>query len=313
MPAIDYNLIRPLRALLEERSVTRAAERLHMSQPSMSVALSRLRAHYDDPLLIRHGNSHELTPLAERLLASLPAALAEVEHVFKLQSKFSPVTSTRTFAIAGVDAAIARLGPGLTRIVAREAPNVRIEFPAADGVLVNNAPESLRTIDGAILPHGYVSGLQHLDLPPEQWVCLVDAASGLVEGATADEVLSRPWVQSLAAREGVTPAAWQLQLRGMEVKVVAATPHFFVLPALIIGTDRVALVPSDVARRLTQADNRLRAIAPPFDLEPIRDAFWWHGDHERDEGHLWLRDVLKRAVDSTIRKPNDGYGDIGIQ
>ncbi len=312
MIAIDYNLIRPLRVLLEERSVTRAAERLHMSQPSMSVALSRLRAHYDDQLLIRRGNSHELTPLAERLLGSLPSAMAEVEHVFRLQSKFNPVTSTRTFAIAGIDAAIARIGANLTGIVSREAANVRIEFPAADSRLVNGVPDTLRTIDGAILPHGYVTGLRHFDFPPEPWACLVDAAAGVDEHSTVDEIFSRPWVQSLAAREGVTPAAWQLQLRGVEVKVVATTPHYLVLPSLILGTDRVALVPGDLAKRLTRADSRLRAIMPPFELEPIRDAFWWHSDHERDEGHLWLREVLMRAAQGTIRGTDGGHGNYAI-
>ena len=69
MAATDYNLLRPLRALLEERNVTRAAERLHVSQSAMSIALAKLRRHYGDPLLVRRGNRHDLTPLAERLLA----------------------------------------------------------------------------------------------------------------------------------------------------------------------------------------------------------------------------------------------------
>ena len=306
MAVMDYNLLRHLRALLEERNVTRAAERLHISQPSMSVALARLRAHYDDPLLERRGNHHRLTPLAERLLLALPQAIAETEQIFRLQGRFNPVTSTRTFSIAGVDYMIARIAPWLTRIVAREAPNVRFEFPAADGRLVNGAPDTLRTIDGAILPHGYVLDQPHLDFDPEPWVCLVDAVSAVGEHPSGDEILTRPWVQTLPAREGVTPAAHQLRFRGVDVRVVAATPNFFVVPSLIIGTDRVALVPLGFARMAVRTEPRLRIVDPPLDLDPVRDAFWWHSDRERDEEHIWLRGVLARVRNEVISFPDDG-------
>lgn len=306
MAGIDYNLLRPLRVLLEERNVTRASERLHMSQPSMSGALARLRAHYDDQLLIRRGNHHELTPLGERLLEVLPSTVADVDHVFRLQSGFDPATSCRTFVLAGVDAVIARVGPGLMRIVTMEAPGVRIEFPAADSRLVNGVPDSLRAIDGAFLPHGYVGGLGRLDMPSEPWVCLVDAEAG------HDNLLARPWVETLPAREGMSPAAMQLRLRGVELSVVAATPHFFVLPSLVLGTDRVALVPRDLGRLAASAGSGLRVVRPPVDLEPIRDAFWWHGDHERDEGHFWLRSVLTRVCDEFIGDADGGYRDHGI-
>ncbi len=309
--AIDYNLLRPLRALLEERAVTRAAERMHMSQPAMSTALSRLRAHYEDELLLRQGNSHVLTPLGERLLAALPQVLAETENLFRLQSRFDPTTSTRTFSIAAVDYMAARIAPELSRILEREAPNVRIELPAADGRLVDGMPDTLRTIDGAILPHGYVTEQPHIDFAPEQWVCLVDAGAGVSEHPTSDELLTRPWVQTLPAREGMSPARQQLRFRGIDPAVVAATPHFFVVPSLILGTDRVGIVPEPFARMAARMYPRLRVVIPPLDLDPVRDAFWWHHDREHDAEHLWLRDVMRRVRDAVIRNP-DG-GDIGVR
>ncbi|MFD0997366.1 DNA-binding transcriptional LysR family regulator [Pseudoclavibacter chungangensis] len=304
--AIDYNLLRPLRALLEERSVTRAAERLHMSQPAMSTALGRLRAHYDDVLLVRRGNQHVLTPLAERLLTAVPHAIAETEQVFRIQSRFDPAISTRTFTIAAVDYMTARIAPALTQIVLREAPNVRFEFPAADGRLVEGMPDVLRTIDGAILPHGYVSNHPHIDFAPEEWVCLVDAASGVPERPSADELLTRPWVQTLPAREGASPARQQLRFRGIEPTVVAATPHFFVVPSLLLGTDRVAMVPEAFARMAVDREPRLRLVVPPLDLDPVKDAFWWHLDREQDAEHVWLRSVIERVGRTVIRNPNDG-------
>ncbi|WP_417564486.1 LysR family transcriptional regulator [Microbacterium sp.] len=310
--AIDYNLLRPLRALLEERSVTRAAERLHMSQPSMSTALARLRAHYADPLLLRRGNRHVLTPLAERLLAALPRAIAETEHVFGLQSRFEPATSTRTFTIAAVDYMAARVAPDLLRIVEREAPNVRFEFPAADGRLVHAMPDALRTIDGAILPHGYVADQPHLDFAAEPWVCLVDAASAVAAHPSLDELLTRPWVQTLPAREGASPVRQQLRFRGIDPTVVAATPHFFVVPSLLLGTDRVAMVPAGFARMAVRAEPRLRLVVPPLNLDPVRDAFWWHLDREQDAEHIWLRGVVDRVRRTVIGNPDDGDSGIGL-
>lgn len=311
MAAVDFNLLRPLRVLLEERNVTRAAERLHVSQSAMSITLRRLRRHYDDPLLVRRGNRYDLTPLAERLLGALPHAIAEAEHVFSLQSRFDPVTSTRQFVIAGVDYTIARIAPALTRIVEREAPNIGFEFPAVDGAFVNALPDSLRTIDGVIFAHGYLADHPHLDLVTEAWVCLVDGASGLSANPTADELLTRPWVHNLTPRESMGPARQQLQFRGIDISVAAVTPHFFVMPSLIVGTDRVALVPQGFGRMAVQLEPRLQVVDPPLDLEPVRDAFWWHSDRSVDAEHAWLRSVVDRAG-TAIRIAHSGHAQTAL-
>lgn len=300
-PALDLNLLRPLQALLEDRSVTRAAERLHVSQPTMSAALARLRAHFGDPLLVRRGHRSELTPLAVRLEAMLPGALGEVERVVRLQSSFDPATSETTFVVAGVDYAIGRIAPMLTRRIEADAPGVRVEFPAADVRLVNDLPDSLRAVDGIILPHGYLSDQPHLDLAADRWVCLVDAGSDLGERPSARELLARRWVHTLAAREGMTPARRQLQFQGIEVSVAVVTPYFHVVPLLVAGTDHVALVPETLARRAVAADEGVRVVEVPFVLEPVRDAFWWHREREHDAEHRWLRELLAGIRDELHR------------
>lgn len=309
---IDYNLLRPLRALLEERSVTRAAERLQVSQPTMSTALSRLRAHFDDPLLVRKGASHELTPLATRLVAMLPAALAETERVFQSQAQFDPSTSSRSYVIAAVDHAVTRLGPALTQKLLAEAPRVQLEFMTADSRLVNGAPESLRTIDGLILPHGYLAGQPHIDLITDDWVCVVDVDSDLGETPSAAELLSRPWVHTLAARDGMTPARRQLQIQGIEVSVAAVTPYFHAVPALVRGTERVALLPATLARRVAEGYREVRVVPAPFALDPVRDAFWWHPEREHDTAHVWLRRVLARIREEFIANADDDHSEIRL-
>lgn len=293
MSSIDYNLLRPLRALLDERSVTRAAERLHVSQPTMSIALARLRAHFDDPILVRKGNRHELSPLAVRLAAALPVAIGEVERVFQLQSRFDPSTSDRSFVIAGVDYTVARIGPVLAKLVRLEAPRVTFEFPAADSNLVNGAPDTLQRVDGLFLPHGFLADQPHLDLVTDPWAVIVSADSTVGEHPSVDELRRLPWVHTLTLKEGMTPARRQLQSRGIDVSVAAVTPHFHVIPSLIEGTDRVALLPSPLARRVAREGN-VRIVESPFKLDPIREAFWWHRSRQHDVEHVWLRSILER-------------------
>lgn len=304
MVSVDYNLLRPLRALLEERSVTRAAERLHVAQPTMSISLSRLRSHFGDPLLVRKGRQHELTVLGQQLLAELPAMMGELDRVLQLEATFDAAASTRTFEIAGVDYAIARMAPALNRIVTAEAPMIRLEFVPASSQLVNELPDSLRSIDGLILPHGYLADEDHLDLYVEDWVCIVDAESEIGEQVTVEEFSRRRWVHTLAPRDGMTPARRQLQAQGVDLTTAVVTPHFLVVPSLVAGTDRVALLPDTLARQAEARGEGVRVVRPPEPLDPIRDAFWWHRDRSHDAGHLWLREVLKRAHDDTIAKHN---------
>lgn len=295
--SVDYNLLRPLLALLEERSVTRAAARLGVAQPTMSIALRRLRAHFDDPLLERKGNVSELTPLATHLLEVLPELMREVERIFHLQAGFVPASSARVFSVAGVDHMIERLGPALSRAIAAEAPSIRLEFPAADARLVNNAPASLRSVDGVILPHGYLAPQPHLDLWTESWMCVVDAGSGLGAGSAWEEFLARPWVHTLGPKDGMSLASQQLRVRGVEVGVAVVAPFFKVVPSFIRGTNRVALLPASLAASIT-GSNGLLSFLPPVGLDPIRDAFWWHADRDDDAGHRWFRTVLEEVASS---------------
>ena len=302
--SVDYNLLRPLRALLEERSVTRAAERLHVAQPTMSISLSRLRSHFGDPLLVRKGREHELTVLGQQLLSELPATMVGIDRVLQLQATFDAAASNRTFEIAGVDYAVARVAPALNRIVTVEAPTIHLEFIPAASQLVNELPDSLRSIDGLILPHGYIAGQDHLDLFIDNWVCVVDVESDIGEQATVEDLSRRRWVHTLAQREGMTPARRQLQSQGVDLFDAVVTPHFLVVSSLVAGTDRIALLPETLARQAEARGEGVRVVKPPTPLDPIRETFWWHRDRAHDAGHLWLRDVLKRAHEETIAKHN---------
>src|SRR5579862_9194119 len=122
---VDVNLLAVLGALLEHRNVTRAGERLRLSQPTMSGALARLRQHFGDELLVRSGREYRLTPMAARLLPAVREALGQVERTLSVPAGFDPATSRRRFSIAISAQSIFALS-GLLRRVHELAPWVRL-------------------------------------------------------------------------------------------------------------------------------------------------------------------------------------------
>ena len=124
---LDLNLLVSLDALLAERSVSRAAERLSLSQPSLSASLARLRRHFRDDLLVRVGNRYELTPLAAQLAEQTASALAAVARVFASEPDFDPATAEREFTVLISDYAITVLGPPLAALL-QQAPHVRLRL-----------------------------------------------------------------------------------------------------------------------------------------------------------------------------------------
>ncbi|MEO8907193.1 MAG: LysR family transcriptional regulator, partial [Microbacteriaceae bacterium] len=216
---VDFNLLLPLRALLEERSVSRAAERMHMSQPALSAALSRLRRHFGDELLERRGNSYELTPLAIQLLERSYSATLSMERIFSAQSEFDPTTSTREFSIFSSDYGMAVLGGALADVLDEVAPGVRIRFNSMSSAVVANAPDSLRDHDGLFMPHGYLS-IPHQDMFLDRWVCVVSVDNDEVAAELRLEQLSQlPWVFTYSGQSEYTPASKQMQMLGIEPRV----------------------------------------------------------------------------------------------
>ncbi len=302
---LDLNLLLPLDVLLRERSVTRAAARLGLSQPALSSSLARLRRHFGDPLLTRVGNSYQLTPLATQLRGRVETALSGVERVFASEAVFDPATSRREFRILGSDYLMAVLGGRVGRLLADRAPGVRLRFEPHTPAIVEGAPDSLRGVDAVALPHGFLSGLSHLDLFADTWVCVVSADNPHVDGPlTMDHLRRLPWVFTYLSATAFTPAGLQLQLLGIEPRVQAVVESFLALPYLVAGTERIALVQAHLAGSIT-ATGELRVLPFPFEAVPLVEALWWHQVYDDDPEHAWLRAVFAeagRALDAGDRE-----------
>jgi len=291
--AIDLDLIVPLAVLLEERSVTRTAERLHRSQPAISGALARLRTHFNDELLVRVGNHSELSPLAERLKPLCDEAVASLERVFDSQSDFDPAGSTRTFRLVTSDYAMVVLGCEVSALVSSVAPNVRIEFETITRDFLGGLPGSLQRVDGLLMPKGtdHVAA-PCLELLSDRWVCVTDADSDVDGGLTLDEMAERPWVASF---EVDALAGFRvLNLRGVEPRIEVVVDGFLPVARFVRGTSRIGMVQE---RLLTQPELAvgIRAWDPPFELPPIAESMWWHASLDEDVEHRWFREIIQHA------------------
>jgi DNA-binding transcriptional LysR family regulator len=297
--SIDLNLIPALRALLEERSVSKAADRMHMSQPSLSAALARLRQHYDDPLLVRSGNRYEykLTPLGISLLARVYSAQLSVDRLFEAQD-FDPLSCTSEFTIFTSDFSMAVLGGSLATVMRRSAPGVTLRFENITLEIVADAPDSLRDYAGAMLPHGYGSRDDNsfLDLFTDRWVCVVSKDNELVgEVLSVDDLSRLPWVSSFSNPAQMTPPERQMRLLGVQPHVEIGVPSFLAIPAMVSGTDRIAFLLHSYARGV-EGTSGLRILECPFGVVPFLESFWWSPTHNQDPEHQWLRAQLPQAV-----------------
>jgi DNA-binding transcriptional LysR family regulator len=292
---LDLNLLVSLDALLRERSVTRAAAGLGLSQPTLSTALSRLRRHFDDELLVRVGNGYELTPLASDLVDRTVGALGVIERVFAGQPDFDPARTEREFTVVVSDYAATVLGPHLSSVLAEQAPGVCLRLQQLRTETVDAAPESLRAVDGIVLPHGYLAALPHTDLYDDQWACMVSADNESVgDTFTLEHLHTLPMVVTYREPTAFTPAVKQLTMVGIEPRVVGVSESFLALPFLVTGTDRYALIQQRLAHRLAAAAD-VRILPCPFPVTPLVEALWWHPVYDRDAGHQWIRTVFDQV------------------
>lgn len=290
--ALDLNLIVSLDALLQERSVTRAAQRLGLSQPTLSAALARLRRHFDDELLARVGNAYELTPLGERLIEQTGQALTSTERVFRTRPDFEPQRSDHEFTIVVSDCHIPVFGRVLTDLFAERAPHVRLKFQHSTNSIVHTASEYLRTVDAIVLPQGMLANMPTLHLYRDRWVCVVSTHT--VSGPLSrEELTARPWVVAYEQPFSTTSPMPRILAEGVSIRTAITTEDFLAVPYLVAGTDRIGLMPEQAAR--LHPSSAVTVVDLPFELGHLVESLWWHPIHERDPAHLWLRQMASRV------------------
>lgn len=293
---LDLNLLVALHSLLQERNVTRAAERVGLSQPAMSSALARLRRHFDDDLLVRVGNRFELSTLGRELSGQTEMACHVVDRVFTAQAGFDPATSQREFTVITSDYPLAVLNPKLTEALRERAPGVRLRFPQMSNAAVDDVDTTLRSVDGMLLPHGFITDQPAVDLYHDRWVCVAaEDNPSIGDHLTMADVRRLPWVVTYQRPTSYTPAAEQLDMFDIEPNIEVTVEGFLSVPLLVAGSERIALLQERLARRLLPLGG-FRILECPFRSVPLVEGFWWHPSHRHDPGHTWLRGFLSEVA-----------------
>ena len=304
MPAFDLNLLRPLLVLLEERSVTRAAARLHLSQPATSAALARLRRHYDDELLVRTGRTMQLTPFARDLLPAAAHAVAELNPVIDRKESFDPSQTERRFVIGATDYMTAILAGPLLRTLAVDAPRASVDFapqPVRDGTL---APYS--QLDLIVGPVGFHLPGRSQELFTDDFVLIADPDNSVFSTPepTVNDLSAVPHATAYLNDPDHDDLQDLLRRAGVDYIVGARLFGLAALPLLVSGTEMVALVPRMLAAKASRT-LRLSVFEMPEGLRmPMTECMYWHPRDEDDPAIMWLRGALSRTVGSLSREPS---------
>ena len=300
---LDLNLLIAFEAIMDSRSVSRAAERVNLSQPAMSNALARLRSYFGDELLIAHNKRMYPTPFAETLLPQVQAALATMEGVVATSRHFDPATSNRNFRVMASDyIATAVLFPIITRLAA-VAPGVRIELllPSQRRIELLDSGG----IDLLITLEPYVTPTLPSDFLLEDEYRLVGRIGhpALAEGASRDVMLAHGHVL-VAIGEERLPSFGDAYLDriGIQRRVAMTVPNFAMLPWLLQETDWLTLMQGRLAT-LMERSFAIASAPPPVAIPKLVEMAQYHVTRANDPGLRWLIDTIRN--ESAVRQEGD--------
>lgn len=296
--AVNLNLLLALDALLRERSVSRAAQRMGLSQPAMSNALAQLRTLFGDPLLVRAPGGMAPTPRALELEEPLRHGLAALADVVRAPAAFDPAQSRASLVVAMSDHAEMLLLPALLRRLGERAPGVDLQVlpwglhDAPPGLADGSVDLMVGYYDADRLPPGH----REEELADDHFVCIVRRDHPRIGRrltlATYLE-LRHVIVTERPGASGVIDDA--LARLGKRRRVVARVPRFFMVPYLVADSDLVAAVDSRIARHYERL-LPIRVLKAPLELPSGRLGMVFHGRTEADPARAWLRDVVRELA-----------------
>jgi DNA-binding transcriptional LysR family regulator len=288
---IDLNLLVALEALLSERSVTRAAQRLSLSQPAMSAALARLRTLFNDPLLLRTARGMLPTARGVELAAPVKQVLDEIGRIVRQAEAFDPARAEVTFTITASDYVEFTILPRLVDHVEARAPGCRL---AVRPISFATLPDQFERGEVDLAVVSAANAPENTRLRPlysERFVCAVRrghprAAKQITldEFCALEHVLISPSGGAFVAQTDAALAAL-----GRSRSVRLSIPHFLLIPEILARSDMMAVLPERLARAHF---DRLQIMEVPFELPPFTIAQVWHERTHRDPARAWLRQAL---------------------
>jgi DNA-binding transcriptional LysR family regulator len=295
--AIDIRLLRCFDALMTDRSVSRAARRLNISQPSMSVALARLRKSFADPLLVRGGNEMVPTSRALTLWGTVRGVLDGIDNLGAGAAPFDPRTSRMQFTLTAPAYIGYVLLPRLMRELEKTAPYVRVEVRAANR---ERATEWLARgeVDFRL---GWIRdpppGLRFKTLPRERLVCLARRNHPALAGRlTTEHFCTLRHIRTMvdrASESGQVIDQLLEETTGKRLRIVLLAQEALMVPYVVATSDHIAVLPERLARAFA-AHLPIKVHPIPLQLPNQEIGLYWHERTHRDPAHAWFRGLLAK-------------------
>lgn len=295
--AIDLNLFVVFDAIYAERSVTRAAERLHLSQPAVSHSLGRLRSMFDDPLFERQGRTMVPTPVAHQVIDAVREALALLDGTLVGANRFDPATATRHFTIGVRNHLEVVLLPELTTVLLEDAPGVSVSFVRAERRQLERELSS-GVLDAAIdvlLPLDDAIRRERIRTAPmvvaarRDHPALVEAPRGL----DLDGYLAHGHVQVSGRRIGMSVEDFELSRHGLQRDVRLRCQTFAAAWHVIRSAPLLLTLAEPYAATLVHPDDGVVIVECPVPVPPMEWHLYWHDSRTADPANQWLRNRVE--------------------
>jgi len=297
-PLLDPKLLRLLDLLYTTRSVTRAAEQLGQSQPTVSIWLGHLRRALNDPLFVRTPEGMQPTPRTDALIGTVREVLEGLKRLSESQTVFEPAASKREFRIFMTDASHITLLPRLYAHVRALAPSIRLEAATMDARLVpalqtGEADLALGLVRG--LESGSEAGFYQQTLFEQDWICLCNPRHPRLGGDVPPDSFALERYLAEAHVAIVSGTGYQLldatlKHLSAERRVLLELPGFLGLPAILSSSDLVATLPRHIGSSLAETAG-LRILPCPLNIPSFSVKQYWHARYHHDAANQWLRNV----------------------
>ena len=300
---LDLNLLVALDVLLEEQNITRAAERLHMTQSATSGVLGRLRTYFEDELLVQVGRKMQPTPFALELVHPVREVLLTIKSSITAKPVFAPTTSKRHFRLVTSDYLISVLFAQVIQKIHQEAPNITFEMLGPG----DNSGELLirGEVDLMIVPERYIiEGHPSQLLFEEEHVCVVWQGNTQVgDSLTLEQYMDMGHVSvGFGRTRHMSIEEWFMNQYGFNRRLEVITNDFNTLPQLVVGTQRIATMHQRLARLYAEY-LPLRILPPPVRIPVMREFMLWHRSMDGDPMHRWLRERISEFIQRAETQP----------
>ena len=292
LAGVDLNLLVVFDALMTEKHLTRASEKIGLSQPATSNALARLRKLFEDDLFIKASRGITPTPRAVALAEPIRIALTQIQDVVSSKPEFDPVTSDRIFRIGMDDYTEIVFLSKLLRELKKLAPNVRVQVRSS----TKHKATKLLDASEADLTLGYFpefsSWHQYQELYSESFVCVVNQEHfSPCKNLTLEEYLSAAHLLVSPKEDMVGIVDEKLAQLDKKRNVALSVPNFLIVPFLLSSTELIATLPAQIVATLVPTWN-LYPSSLPLEISGFPVGMLWHRKSDRDLGHIWLRKLI---------------------